>query len=238
VMVCMDGFVLTHAMEEIDVPEQQEVDAFLPAFRPRQWLDPGQPVTIGAMVGPDAFTEVKYLMVQRQRLALDVVADVAADFWATFCRDSGGLLRPYRTEDAEVVVVVMGSAWGTAADAVDRLREDGVRAGVLGVTCYRPWPSDAVRDALAGVRDVVVVNRAVAVGSGGVLGRDVRLSAPAGTVVREVVMGLGGRPVTCAGFVQLIGDVLDGWEPTGVLDFRDLDREVAARELAREEATS
>jgi pyruvate ferredoxin oxidoreductase alpha subunit len=234
VMVCMDGFVLTHAMEEIDVPEQQEVDAFLPVFRPRQWLDPGQPVTIGAMVGPDAFTEVKYLMVQRQRQALDVVADVAADFWATFCRDSGGLLRPYRTEDAEVVGVVMGSAWGTAADAVDRLREDGVRAGVLGVTCYRPWPSDAVRDALAGVRDVVVVNRAVAVGSGGVLGRDVRLSAPAGTVVREVVMGLGGRPVTCAGLVQLVGDVLDGWEPTGVLDFRDLDHAVATRELDRE----
>jgi pyruvate ferredoxin oxidoreductase alpha subunit len=234
VMVCMDGFVLTHAMEEIDVPEQQAVDAFLPVFRPRQWLDPDDPVTIGAMVGPDAFTEVKYLMWQRHVRALDAVADVAAEFQDTFARDSGGLLRPYRTEDAEIVLVVMGSAWGTAADAVDQLREDGVRAGVLGVTCYRPWPSDALHDALLGVPNVVVVNRAVAAGSGGILGQDVRLAASAGTDVREVVMGLGGRPVTRAALVELVVDAMDGWEPAGVLDFRDLDREVAHRELTRE----
>jgi pyruvate ferredoxin oxidoreductase alpha subunit len=83
---------------------------------------------------------------------------------------------------------------------------------------------------------VVVVNRAVAAGGGGILGQDVRLSAPAGTLVREVVMGLGGRPVTRAGLADLVCDVLDGWEPAGVLDFRDLDRETAHRELTREEA--
>jgi pyruvate ferredoxin oxidoreductase alpha subunit len=236
VMVCMDGFVLTHAMEEIDVPEQDEVDAFLPAFRARQWLDPDHPVTIGAMVGPDAFTEVKFLMARRQLRALDAVAEVGEAFGSAFGRDSGGLLRPYRTEDAEVVLVVMGSAWGTAADAVDRLREDGVAAGVLGVTCYRPWPEEALHDALLGIPEVVVVNRAIGVGSGGILGQDVRLAAPAGTSVREVVMGLGGRPVTRAGLVELVCDVLDGWEPSGVLDFRDLDEKAAYRELAREEA--
>jgi len=236
VMVCMDGFVLTHAMEEIDVPEQDEVDAFLPMFRARQWLDPDRPVTIGAMVGPDAFTEVKYLMARRQLRALDAVADAADGFRETFGRDSGGLLRPYRTEDAEVVVVVMGSAWGTAADAVDQLREDGVRAGVLGVTCYRPWPADTLHDALLGIPEVVVVNRAIGVGSGGILGQDVRLAVPAGTRVREVVIGLGGRPVTRAGLVDLVCDVLDGWEPAGVLDFRDLDEETAQRELTHEEA--
>jgi pyruvate ferredoxin oxidoreductase alpha subunit len=236
VMVCMDGFVLTHAMEEIDVPEQDVVDAFVPAFRARQWLDPDRPVTIGAMVGPDAFTEVKYLMARRQLRALDTVAGVADGFRETFGRDSGGLLRPYRTEDAEVVVVVMGSAWGTAADAVDQLREDGVRAGVLGVTCYRPWPAEALHDALLGIPEVVVVNRAIGVGSGGILGQDVRLVVPAGTRVREVVIGLGGRPVTRAGLVDLVCDVLDGWEPAGILDFRDLDEETAHRELTREEA--
>jgi pyruvate ferredoxin oxidoreductase alpha subunit len=236
VMVCMDGFVLTHAMEEIDVPEQDDVDGFLPAFRPRQWLDPDHPVTIGAMVGPDAYTEVKYLMAQRQRRALDALSEVADQFRGAFGRDSGGLLRPYRTDDAEVVLVVMGSVWGTAADAVDQLRADGVRAGVLGVTCYRPWPDDAVHDALSGIARAVVVNRAVATGPGGVLGQDVRVSAPKGTEVREVVMGLGGRPVTRAGLVDLVCDVLDGWEPAGVLDYRDLDERVAQRELAREEA--
>jgi pyruvate ferredoxin oxidoreductase alpha subunit len=236
VMVCMDGFVLTHAMEEIDIPEQDEVDAFLPEFRPRQWLDPDHPVTIGAMVGPDAFTEVKYLMAQRQLRALDTVDQVAAEFRGVFDRDSGGLLRPYRTEDADVVLVVMGSVWGTAADAVDQLRKDDIRAGVLGVTCYRPWPSGELHDALLGVPTVVVVNRALALGSGGVLGQDVRVTAPAGTEVREVVMGLGGRPVARSGLVDLVIDVLDGWEPAGVLDFRDLDEAVAHHELAKEEA--
>jgi pyruvate ferredoxin oxidoreductase alpha subunit len=236
VMVCMDGFVLTHAMEEIDVPEQDEVDAFVPAFRARQWLDPDRPVTIGAMVGPDAFTEVKYLMARRQLRALDAVADAADGFRQAFGRDSGGLLRPYRTEDAEIVVMVMGSAWGTAADAVDQLREDGVRAGLLGVTCYRPWPAEALHDALLGIPEVVVVNRAIGVGSGGILGQEVRLAVPAGTRVREVVIGLGGRPVTRAGLVDLVCDVLDGWEPAGILDFRDLDEETARRELTHEEA--
>ena len=72
-MVCMDGFVLTHAVEEIDVPDQETVDAVLPAFVPRQYLDPEEPVTIGAMVGPEAFTEVKYLMALEQLRALDEI---------------------------------------------------------------------------------------------------------------------------------------------------------------------
>ncbi len=235
VMVCMDGFVLTHAMEEIDVPDQAAVDAFLPPFAPRQWLDPDDPVTIGAMVGPGQFTEVKYLMARRQLAALDDVAEVAADFGSTFGRDSGGLLRPYRTGGAEVVLVAMGSAIGTAADVVDGLRDEGIAAGVLGVTCYRPWPHDALRDALREVPRAVVVNRAIAVGAGSTLGRDVRLTAPPGTVVHDVVMGLGGRPVTRSGLRQLVLDVLRGRLEPGALHFVDLDETIATAELAREE---
>jgi pyruvate ferredoxin oxidoreductase alpha subunit len=235
VMVCMDGFVLTHAMEEIDVPDQAAVDAFLPPFAPRQWLDPDDPVTIGAMVGPGQFTEVKYLMARRQLAALGAVAEVAAGFESTFGRDSGGLLRPYRTEGAEVVLVAMGSALGTAADVVDRLRDEGIAAGVLGVKCYRPWPHDELRDALRTVPRAVVVNRAIAVGAGSTLGRDVLLTAPPGTVVHDVVMGLGGRPVTRAGLRQLVLDVLRGRLEPGVLHFVDLDETIATAELAREE---
>src|SRR6188472_3115150 len=137
VMVCMDGFVLTHAVEEIDVPGQDQVDSFLPPFAPRQWLDPDEPVTIGAMVGPEAYTEVKYLMAHRQLRALDAVSEVADDFAEAFGRDSGGLVRRYRTDDAEVVVVALGSVLGSLADVVDELREEGVSVGALGVTCYR-----------------------------------------------------------------------------------------------------
>ncbi len=96
-MVCMDGFILTHAYERIDVPTQEQVDAFLPAFEPRQVLDPADPMTIGAMVGPEAFTEVKYLAHAKQMQALDVIPEIAAEFEAAFGRDSGGLVRGYRS---------------------------------------------------------------------------------------------------------------------------------------------
>jgi pyruvate ferredoxin oxidoreductase alpha subunit len=234
VMVNMDGFVLTHAMEEIDVPEQADVDAYLPPFRPQQWLDPDDPVTIGAMVGPEAFTEVKYLMADRQLRALDTITEVAAEFRTAFGRDSGGLVRPYRTDDAEVVLVAMGSALGSATDVVDELRADGVAVGLLGIGCYRPWPYDEVRAALAGIPRAVVLNRAIAVGAGGVLGRDVRLSVPESTVVHDVVLGLGGRPVTRAGLRALVLDVIAGKVPDHLLHFADLDRAAVERELAQE----
>ncbi len=140
VMVCMDGFILTHAVEEIDVPDQDTVDAVLPAFVPRQYLDPDEPVTIGAMVGPEAFTEVKYLMALEQLRALDEIPLITEAFEAVVGRSSGGLVRAYRMEDAEVAVVAMGSVLGSIEDVVDDLREQGVRIGVVGVKCFRPWP--------------------------------------------------------------------------------------------------
>jgi pyruvate ferredoxin oxidoreductase alpha subunit len=234
VMVCMDGFVLTHAVEEVDVPEQEQVDAFLPDFHPRQSLDPDHPVTIGAMVGPEAFTEVKYLMAHRQLRALDEVCAVAREFESAFGRTSGGLLQPYRTDGAELVVVALGSVLGSLADVVDELRDEGLAVGALGICCYRPWPFDEVRDALRGVADAVVVNRAVAVGSGSILGQDVRLSAPLGTAVHDVVLGLGGRPVTRDVLRRLVLDVVAGRVGSDSLTFFDLDHDRAAAELARE----
>src|SRR5215218_5349702 len=104
VMVCMDGFVLTHAHERLEVPSTAEIEAYLPPYAPRQVLDPDDPVTIGAMVGPEAFMEVRYLMHAKQQLALDAIPDLAADFAAGFGREAGGLLRGYRLEDADTVI--------------------------------------------------------------------------------------------------------------------------------------
>ena len=237
VMVCMDGFVLTHAVEEVDVPEQEAVDAYLPAFEPRQRLDPANPVSIGAMVGPEAFMEVKYLMHAKQMQALDEIPQLAADFEAAFGRASGGLVRPYRTDDAEIVVVAAGSVLGVVQDVADTLRAEGVRVGVLGITTFRPWPVDEVRTALAGVGTVVVLEKAFAVGAGGVLGQDVRLAVSgAGTDVIDVidvVAGLGGRPVTTRSVTTMLEDVREGRLPPDVLHFLDLDHELVARELAR-----
>ena len=234
VMVCMDGFVLTHAFEEIDLPEQEQVDAFLPPFVPRQVLDPDDPVTIGAMVGPEAFTEVKYLMHAQQSSALERIPEIADDFRARFHRGSGGLVKPYRLEDAETVVVALGSVLGTIQEVVDAVRDDGSAVGALGITCFRPWPAEAVRRALGSASRVVVVEKAFAVGAGAILGQDVR-EALRGlpTPVHTVVAGLGGRPVTRASLRALLDDVMAGRLDPGALHFLDLDLDRVQRELGR-----
>jgi pyruvate ferredoxin oxidoreductase alpha subunit len=238
VMVCMDGFVLTHAFEQVDVPEQEAVDRFLPPFRPQQLLDPEDPATIGAMVGPEAFTEVKYLMHAKQVQALDEIPRIAREFSEELGRESGGLLRPYRLEDAETVVVGLGSMLGTFEQVVDDLREQGQSVGVLGIKCFRPWPREEVRQALRSARRVVVVEKAFAVGAGGIVGQNTRLALQGLPVeVYDVVAGLGGRPVTVASIRGLLDGVLAGDLDPLKLHFLDLDTALVERELARAGAT-
>ena len=114
-------------------------------------LDPDDPITIGAMVGPEAFTEVQVPRCTRSSCGRSTRSPSwPASSAGPFGRGSGGLVRSYRSEDAEVVVVALGSVLGTIEDVVDELREEGVRIGALGITCFRPWPLDEVRAALAG----------------------------------------------------------------------------------------
>jgi pyruvate ferredoxin oxidoreductase alpha subunit len=222
VMVCMDGFVLTHAFEQVELPTQEQVDAFLPSYRPRQVLDPREPVTIGAMVGPEAFTEVRYLGHETQLRALEVVPRIGAEYAEVLGRPAGGLVSPYNAIGADTVVVAMGSVLGTLKDTVDELAADGIGIGVVGVTTYRPFPMAALRAALVDASQVVVVERALSPGVGGPLTSDVR-AALAGlpTEIVTVVAGLGGRAVTRP---SLRGALLDAnrgsLEP---LTFLDLD---------------
>jgi pyruvate ferredoxin oxidoreductase alpha subunit len=232
VMVCMDGFILTHAVERVDVPDQEQVDAFLPPFEPRQVLDPDEPISIGAMVGPEAFMEVKYLAHAKQMHALELIPEIAADFKLAFGRDSGGLVHSYHTHDAETIVVALGSVLGTIRDTVDELREEGVKIGALGIASFRPFPLDAVRAALGHAQRVVVLEKALAVGIGGIVSANVRM-ALAGLQLHgyTVIAGLGGRAITKASLRGLFDDaVADRLEP---LTFLDMDWDVVNRELAR-----
>ncbi len=230
VMVCMDGFILTHAVEGVDLLDQEQVDRFLPPYEPRQVLDPEDPVSIGAMVGPEAFEEVRYLAHLRQLDALDRIPEIAAEFAEMFGRDSGGLVRPYRLADADTVIVAMGSVLGTIKDAVDERREAGERIGVLGITSFRPFPLEAVRQALGARERVIVVEKAFSLGMGGVLATDVAMAIGT-TTLHTVVAGLGGRPITRVALLDMVDRARAGaLEP---LSFLDLDEGVIARERAR-----
>ncbi|HZM84027.1 MAG TPA: hypothetical protein VFC19_50555 [Candidatus Limnocylindrales bacterium] len=230
VMVCVDGFVLTHAFEPVELPEQSTVDSFLPPFRPRQLLTPYDPVTIGAMVGPEAFTEVRYLAHHQMMRAIDEFGVLAG----AYARATGyelSAVSGYHVEDARTVVVALGSVAGTIKDTVD---EAASPVGVVTLGLYRPFPAAEVRRMLAGADHVIVVERAFAPGMGGIVSADVRaaLASLPGRPARisTVVAGLGGRAVTKASISRMLADAHTG--KLGELSFLDLRNDVVERELA------
>ena len=233
VMVCMDGFILTHAYDRVDVPTQREVDAFLPRYEPRQVLDPADPASIGAMVGPEAFMEVRYLSHHKQLRALALIPQLAAQFRAQFGRDSGGLIRSYRTSDAETIVIALGSVNGTVQEVVDAMRERGSRIGSVSICSFRPFPLAPLREVLQNAKRVVVLEKCLAVGLGGIVSDGVRKSL-SGIVLKgyTVIAGLGGRAITRASLTRLFEDAeRDELEQ---VTFLDLNADVVSHELERE----
>jgi pyruvate ferredoxin oxidoreductase alpha subunit len=232
VMVCVDGFILTHAVERVDIPEQADVDAYLPPYEPVQVLDPQDPISIGAMVGPEAFTEVRYLQHYKQTLALRLIPEYAAAFKKQFGRNSGGLLRSYRCEDAELIVVAMGSVNGTIKDTIDEMRADGLSVGLVTLVSFRPFPTAALREKLVRARNVVVIEKSLAVGMGGPLANNVDLAlrnVAGAPQVHSVIAGLGGRPITKASLHRVLrGAFVQPWEGS---HFLDLNEKIVAKEL-------
>ena len=236
IMVCMDGFILTHAYERIDVPTQEQVDAYLPRYEPRQVLDPQEPVSIGAMVGPEAFMEVRYLAHAKQMQALERIPQLAGEFKAVFGRDNGGLTHTYCAEDADTMIVAMGSVLGTIKDVADEMRVAGHKIGVLGITTFRPFPLERVQAALRHATRVVVLEKSLAVGIGGILATNVRMALSALPIdCYTVVAGLGGRAITKKSLHALFCKA----EKNDIdhLSFLDLDRNAVDKQLERERKT-
>jgi pyruvate ferredoxin oxidoreductase alpha subunit len=233
VMVCMDGFILTHAYDRVDMPTQAQVDAYLPPFEPRQLLDPSEPVSIGAMVGPEAFTEVRYLAHHKQLRALSLIPQLSEAFAKQFGRASGGLIRPYRADDAETIVVALGSVNGTVQEVVDEMRAEGTKIGSVSICSFRPFPLIALREVLQHAKRVVVLEKCLAVGLGGIVSDGVRKSL-SGIQLKgyTVIAGLGGRAITRESLRQVFTDAgEDGLEQ---VTFLDLNAEVVSFELERE----
>lgn len=236
IMVCMDGFVLTHAVERVDIPTQEDVDAFLPPFSPRQVLDPAAPVSIGAMVGPEAFTEVKYLLEKRMDDALTLIPQVAQEFYERFHRHSGGLVETYRCEDAQTRVIAMGAALGTIKDAVDEMRDAGVSIGVVNLKSFRPFPTQALCAALEGAKNVVVIDRAFSLGCGGVVDLEVRAHCRGmGFNQKSVIAGLGGRAITKKSLQRVFAAAINGTLED--FHFMDLDRDLVEKQRELERTT-
>ena len=199
-MVCMDGFILTHAFEPVDIPEQKEVDDFLPPFKPRHIVDPRWPRGIGLFADPRFYMETRYILHRALEKSEETIKEVSAEFAKVFGRDSGGFIKTYKLDKADVAIVSMGSVVGTIKELIDRLEEEGKKVGLLQICSYRPFPRKEVYRALKDKTNIVVLEKCISLGRGGILASDVRWSFPRAEKkdrnISSFVAGLGGRNIS------------------------------------------
>jgi len=197
VMICVDGFTLTHTLEPIDVPSQEQVDSFLPPFAFARALNPKWPISIGTLISPDYFPEARHSHHQALLHAQEVITAVDEQWKALVGRSTGGLVEMHGDPHAEVGILAIGSITGTLRDAMEEYPELGpVR--LIRLRSHRPFPVAALQVACEGLRDLIVLERAMSPGGGGIIGAEVRAALfdmPARPRVHNFAVGLGGRDV-------------------------------------------
>jgi pyruvate/2-oxoacid:ferredoxin oxidoreductase alpha subunit len=208
-MLCLDAFLLSHTSEPVDVPDQTMMDAFLPPYRPALRLDPADPHAFGGLAGPDVFMEIRHATQVAMDEALRVIPKAGEEFGELVGR-SYGLVEAYRVEDAEILLVAMGTIATTAEAAVDGLRETGIAAGLVRVRTFRPFPGEALATLLGGARKLLVLDRNLSLGSGGILATELRAALATHDLFPDIwsyIAGLGGRDVTPAALIGACREV-------------------------------
>jgi pyruvate ferredoxin oxidoreductase alpha subunit len=206
VMVCVDGYVLTHTLEPIEVPSQELVDTFLPPYRFARALDPLNPISIGNLVTPEYYAEARYAHHQALLRAQQEIIDADREWAAVSGRGCGGLLAVDGPAEARTAILTIGSVLGTLADARDQYPKLGP-VKLIKLRAMRPFPVTAIQKACAGLSDVIVLERALSMGSGGILGAEVRaalfeLTPP--PRVHNFAAGLGGRDMPLEIYPRLL----------------------------------
>ncbi len=209
VMVCYDGFVLSHTMMPVEIPDAEKVCEFLPPYKPHTILCPEDPRNINPVIFPgqrrdaegvlrDGYMEMRWKLQHALEKARDVIVRTGNDYAERFGRDHGGMLWSYRADDAEVLLTGMGSIATEATTAADILRERGVRAGVVGIRVYRPFPREEVRESLGRTKAIVVFEKNISYGYEGALSADIKAALYGSgirTPIHNYIAGLGGRDV-------------------------------------------
>ena len=211
IMICQDGFITSHAVENIELLEDEEVRSFVGEYEPENYLlNPDCPMAVGPYSVTDYYMEAKRNQAEGMRHVEQVVLDTAKEFAELSGREYG-LFEAYRLEDAERAVVMIGSAAGTTKDAIDRLREKGEKVGLLKIRLYRPFPADAIAEALKNVKAVAVMDRAEGYSNhGGPLGADVMAAlfrARSTALATNIIYGLGGLDVRVEDMEQVFEDL-------------------------------
>jgi len=198
VMVCLDGYTLSHVFEPVDIPEQKEVGKFLGDYKPHVMLNPSKPVSIGPIATPDVFMELKKSQQNAIENSVQAIKKTNNEFNRQFKRNYGnGLIETYRIEDAQIALIGMGTLCGTARIAIDELRKNKIKAGLIKIKSFRPFPKKMLQDTAKKIKKIAVIDRDISLGSEGALFADVK-EALYGTnkKITGFIAGLGGRDIT------------------------------------------
>ncbi|MBZ9570826.1 pyruvate ferredoxin oxidoreductase [Methanobrevibacter sp. TMH8] len=192
-MVCLDGFILTHTVEPVEIPEQEQVDRFLPKYKPEHaFLDPTKPMSLGTLTDPDYYMEARYQVEEAMENSLEVIDTVNKEFEEVFGRKYD-FIEEYKCDDAEIIIMAMGSICSTVRVCVDEMRERGEKVGLLKVRVYRPFPAEKIQKAVRNAK-VAVLDKNILFGVGGALYNDVK--AKIDVEAYDFILGLGGRDIT------------------------------------------
>jgi pyruvate ferredoxin oxidoreductase alpha subunit len=223
VLVNMDGFILTHAFEPVELFDQKMADEFLPPYKPEKYLTTKDPVTFGVLAEPAYYAETRYRLQQAIEASKAVIDQVANEFKNKFGRYSGGLVDKYRLDDAKVAMVAMGSVVGTMREVVDELREKGEKVGLLKIRAFRPFPKEAIFEALKHVETVVVMEKAVSLGLGGILLNEMKAAfygEERQPGMSGFIVGLGGRDIPNQSIVDAVKKAQSGKVEDHFVDLR------------------
>lgn len=213
VMVNLGGFILTHTYEPVDIPDQETIDAFLPGRDTWDRLDPENPVSMAVTVGPELNEEINILHHKASINALDTIKKVDDKYRKITGRGYGGALRTYLTEDADYILISLGSISGLIREEADRLRDEGIRAGTVSIRMMRPFPRDELIRVLKGARAVGVIDKDISFGYEGTVYTNVNSALMQGRShipTYDFVGGIGGRDISLADIEECFKDMMSG----------------------------
>jgi pyruvate ferredoxin oxidoreductase alpha subunit len=214
-IVSLDGFILSHTVAPVDVPPQEDVDAWLPPRRQPYVITPESNVVMGNIANDEEYYMMRFSIQAAMQAAKKVIDEVDEEFGKAFGRRYGGLVECYLCDDADYVMLLAGSWAGDAKKAAEQLREEGIRAGVARVRFIRPWPEEFIRERLVNVKGVIVFDRSISFGSYGQLFTDTAATLYGQTSLRGVIAGLGGVDVKPEDFASEVRDFVSKVEERG-----------------------
>ncbi len=214
-IVSLDGFILSHTVAPVDVPPQEDVDAWLPPRRQPYTITPESNVVMGNIANDEEYYMMRFSIQAAMQAAKKVIDEVDGEFGKAFGRRYGGLVECYLCDDADYVMLLAGSWAGDAKKAAEQLREEGIRTGVARVRFIRPWPEEFIRERLVNVKGVIVFDRSISFGSYGQLFTDTAATLYGQTSLRGVIAGLGGVDVKPEDFASEVGDFVSKVEERG-----------------------